>query len=79
MEKLSLIWPIKSTNDLLLKVADFNIIFFTEALKGRKISSSCPLEVEIPSIVKLSNVLDLIRFVIRVAFCEESKLSPLTN
>jgi len=54
------------------------LIFFIEALKGRRIPSSCPLEVKIPSIVKLSNVLDLIRFVIRLTVFGESNLSPLT-
>jgi hypothetical protein len=63
----------------LLKVADFNVNFFIEALKGRRIPLSCPLEVKIPLIVKLSNVLDLIRFVIRLTGFRESNLSPLTT
>jgi hypothetical protein len=57
-------WLIKLTNNVLLKVADFNVNFFIEALKGHKILLSCFLKVKILLIVKLFNVLDLIRFVI---------------
>jgi len=71
-------WLIKLINDVLLKVTDFNVNFFIEALKGHRIPLSYPLEVKIPLIVKLSNILDLIRFVIRRTVFRESNLSPLT-
>jgi hypothetical protein len=71
-------WLIKPTNNILLKVADFNINFFIEALKGHRIPLSYPLEVKILLIVRLSNALDLIRFVIRLTIFRESNLLPLT-
>jgi hypothetical protein len=71
-------WLIKLINDILLKVANFNINFFIKALKGYRIPLSYPLKIKILLIVKLFNVLDLIRFMIRLTVFRESNLSLLT-
>jgi hypothetical protein len=70
-------WLIKLTNDILLKVANFNINFFIKALKGYKIPLSYLLKVKILLIVKLFNILNLIRFIICLTIFKESNLSLL--